>query len=301
MPPTKRSKDARCPAPTSGAVRKELKGSKEELACAPFTELANRLNFIELLYHFHARPRISFVTGQSGSRTYGELGSALLTKMDLDTLLSPGKLFLDIGAGIGKPAMHAALSSGCDTISYEIGGAPAKIAVPLFRNLFAKCAVEKYSLGRHQFVHADVRENDSGLGKAIASASVILINNKAFDVALILWIEEQLKQFARTNTHIFVTSHLGSLRRRITAPNVRQIDDISLSLMRCPDIRGDVLWSSKETILHHYVFHRPETLRSTIVGNPIGPPGFHAVGCDGQPGSPEWQPRIHHTKHPVWL
>ncbi|KAJ7826120.1 hypothetical protein B0H14DRAFT_3145007 [Mycena olivaceomarginata] len=237
MPPTKRSKDARCPAPTSGAIRKELKGSNEELACAPFTEIANRLNFIELLYHFHARPRISFVTGQSGSRTYGELAR--------------GKLFLDIGADIGKPAMHAALSSGCDTISYEIGGAPAKIAVPLFRNLFAKCAVEKYPLGCHQFVHADVRENDSGLGKAIASASVILINNKAFDVALILWIEEQLKQFARTNTHIFVTSHLGSLRRRITAPNVRQIDDISLSLMRCPDIRGDVLWSSKEMILHH--------------------------------------------------
>jgi hypothetical protein len=50
MPPTKRSKDARCPGPTSGAVRKELKGSKEELACAPFTELANGLNFIELLY-----------------------------------------------------------------------------------------------------------------------------------------------------------------------------------------------------------------------------------------------------------
>ncbi|KAJ7940102.1 hypothetical protein B0H13DRAFT_2300174 [Mycena leptocephala] len=156
MPPTKRSKDARYPAPTSGAVRKELKGSKEELAFAPFTELANRLNFIELLYHFHARPRILFVTGQSGNRTYGELGSGLLTKMDLDTLLSPGKLFLDIGAGIGKPAMHAALSSGCDTIVYEIGGAPAKIAVPLFRNLFAKCAVEKYPLGRHQFVHADV-------------------------------------------------------------------------------------------------------------------------------------------------
>jgi hypothetical protein len=58
---------------------------------------------------------------------------------------------------------------------------------------------------------------------------------------------------------------------------------------------------SKETILHHYVFHRPETLRSTIVGNPIGPPGFHAVAAMGSLEVQNGSQGFHHAKHPVWL
>lgn len=207
------SRGANCPSPTSTTARQDLKQAREDLAAAPFDGPQDRLNFVGLVYKTHAGPHIEYVNGQSGSETFGELEPSLLQQMDLGRLLSPGQLFLDMGAGYGGPSLFAGLLTGCDTISYEISEAPAKLSMPMYRSVFAKCAdefakrVEKFakspdelaksaderaesadafeksafSLGCMQFLHEDMRCDETGLGRAIADASVILVNNLVFE------------------------------------------------------------------------------------------------------------------------
>ncbi|KAJ7854806.1 hypothetical protein B0H14DRAFT_2579643 [Mycena olivaceomarginata] len=266
MPPpsTKQSKAFRCPAPTSGAVRKELQSSQKQLAQAAFSNREDRLEFLELLFN-----------------TYGELGPGLLAKMDLDTWLSPGKVFLDIGAGIGEPAISVLL----------LLNSPFHF----FAN-FAKCAAEKYPLGCHQFVHADVRASEASLGRAITCASVTLINNKVFDAALMLWIELQLKQFAQANTHIFVTARLGSIRRPMPSPNFRRIDDISFLLTEHPDIIGYVSWTNTETAVYHYVFRQQGPTDGKFSGPLSTLPGFIIMVQSGRQEVQNGSPLMHHAR-----
>ncbi|KAF8194909.1 hypothetical protein K438DRAFT_1968862 [Mycena galopus ATCC 62051] len=249
-PPT--TKVSQCPAPTSGSVRKELGSSESQLANAAFGDAAQRLAFLDLVYDLHGSPRISFVNGRVGSETFGELGPVALKATDLGKWLGPGMVLLDIGAGVGEPALYAALLTGCDTISYEICDAPAKLAALLFRKISAKCAAEGYPMGCHQYVHADIETRPYDFPKAVASANVIILNNKLFSAELMLYIETQLKLFAQPNTRIFVTAELGSLRRPTSTPNIRQTDDISLLLTKERDIGTFVSWTGTETTVYHF-------------------------------------------------
>ncbi|KAJ7193180.1 hypothetical protein GGX14DRAFT_405794 [Mycena pura] len=206
MPSARMSKAARCPAPTLGLT--------DELEELRFTDLDQRLHFLDRLEDLHAGPKILFVNGQSGSDTYG------------------------------KPGMYTALSSGCHTISYEINPAPAKIAVPLYHKLFLKCAAENFTLGRQHYVHKDVQLKAAHLGSTIAQANVILINNKVFDA-------DALKEFALPGTHVFVTLPLGSIRHVTSSPNSQQVAGISLLLGNPSEIQGSVSRTSTLITLCH--------------------------------------------------
>ncbi|KAJ7021345.1 hypothetical protein C8F04DRAFT_1314693 [Mycena alexandri] len=87
----------------------------------------------------HQRQALLSVNGGSGSKTFGEVGPELLGLLNLSELLSPTDLMLDLGAGIGYPAM-------CNTVSYEIGLAPSRIAGTLFRAVARKCRDNGYPI-----------------------------------------------------------------------------------------------------------------------------------------------------------
>ncbi|KAJ7878951.1 hypothetical protein B0H13DRAFT_2346274 [Mycena leptocephala] len=137
--------------------------------------------------------------------------------------------------------------------------------------------------------------DETSLGRAISCASVILINNKVFDAALMLWIELQLKQFAQANTHIFVTARLGSIRRPMPPPNVRRIDDISFLLTEHPDIIGYVSWTNTETAAYHYVFRQQGPTDGEFSGPPVNASGFIITVQNGRQEAQNGSPLMHHA------
>ncbi|KAJ6553818.1 histone methylation protein DOT1-domain-containing protein [Mycena vulgaris] len=277
------------PAPTSGVVRKERLSPQiqDPLAAAPFRDGTDRVAFLELAYDLQSSRHIHEVRGQTGSQTYGDLGPALLGKLNLRELLSMGDLMVDLGSGIGHPAMYAGLLCGCDTVSYEISDEPAKIAVALFRTVAQKCRNEGYSMGSHAFIHADMTIYPS-VGTAIACAKVILINNKAFTADLRTWLDKALK-LAPPGTHIFVTQPLGTIRDKAhsstLSQNIRKGNDISLSMERLEPIIGRPGWAHGEITVDQYAVkgHRsfipsfwPDSAASSL-WQPTDPP--HETSC----------------------
>ncbi|KAJ7709236.1 hypothetical protein B0H16DRAFT_1746000 [Mycena metata] len=170
--------------------------------------------------------------------------------------------------------MYAALLCRCDTVSYEIALGPAQIAVPLFRTVAQKCGDSGYSMGSHAFIHADTMI-DPSVGRAIACAKVILIDNKEFPDDLTMWIDGALQKSAPGN-HIFVTQQLDTVHSSASSENARTYNDISLSMDRLPDIEGRLGWAHREIVVFHYV----------VRGDRPSVPSFWPDGA----GSSLWQP-----------
>ncbi|KAJ7021066.1 hypothetical protein C8F04DRAFT_1195894 [Mycena alexandri] len=205
----------------------------------------------------------------SGSKTFGEVGPELLGLLNLSELLSPTDLMLDLGAGIGHPAM-------CNMVSYEIGLAPSWIAGTLFRAVARKCRDNGYPISHHAFIQADMMV-DPSVARAISCAKVILLNNMVYEPDLMEWISAALLKYAPPSTHIFVTKRLDNAAQSSTvSQNTCKSSNISLSLNRLPDIVSRPRWAHQEITVSHYV----------VPGNRPSIPSFWPDGTE----SSAWQP-----------
>lgn len=115
------------------------------------------------------------------SEVYGELMPALVAELVRSSGLGPGKLFVDLGSGVGNVVLQAAIQSGCDGYGIEIMEAPAKIAAGHLVQFKERCRMWGVSAGDVEFEQGNMLENETQVTKMLAKADVVLVNNKVFD------------------------------------------------------------------------------------------------------------------------
>ncbi|CAD5206712.1 unnamed protein product [Bursaphelenchus okinawaensis] len=189
------------------------------------------------------------------SETYGETSFNRM-QMIIDELKPTNQdVFVDLGSGVGQLVAHMAGGSKVKkAFGIEIAQLPAKFAAKLeeeFRKLmkFFGKKVRPFSLERGNFLESNYRE------LITQDATIIFINNYAFQSDLEAKIKQNLLSELKNGTRIISTKPYGALNKNITE---RQLNDISsildvVELKRCPN---PCSWTSNDVPYYlHVVNH----------------------------------------------
>lgn len=113
------------------------------------------------------------------SAVYGELTPRFVSELVRVGALAPGKLFVDLGAGVGNVVLQAALESGCDAFGVELAERPAQVAVTFLDQFERRCKMWGVSAGHVELCEADMLES-ARVDELLPRADVVLVNNKVF-------------------------------------------------------------------------------------------------------------------------
>ncbi|GAA6063723.1 hypothetical protein JCM10212_001834 [Sporobolomyces blumeae] len=114
---------------------------------------------------------------------YGELLPKFMNEIFEKTRLGPGKVFVDLGSGVGNCVVQAALATGADSYGFENMPHASHLA-----RLQLSEATERFKLwgldaGAMTVVETDFCENPE-VPKVLRKADVVLVNNEVFTAAL---------------------------------------------------------------------------------------------------------------------
>ncbi|CAD5209780.1 unnamed protein product [Bursaphelenchus xylophilus] len=198
------------------------------------------------------------------SETYGETSFNRM-QMIIDELKPTNQdVFVDLGSGVGQLVAHMAGGSRVKkAFGIEIAQLPAKFAARLeeeFRKLmkFFGKKVRPFSLERGNFLDENYRE------LITQDATIIFINNYAFQSDLEAKIKQNLLSELKNGTKIISTKPYGALNKNITE---RQLNDISsildvVELKRCPN---PCSWTSNDVPYYLHVVNH-EKLEKYFLG-----------------------------------
>lgn len=205
--------------------------------------LANRANFPATRNERLPLQLIVHILEQSYSRTvapdadmlrhykgfsnnvYGEIKPIFVDHFLKKVKLRPGKVFLDMGSGIGNVVLQVAAQCQCESHGIEIMQKPAQLAEKQCAEFTRRMQYYGKSCGEVSLVHGDFLENKHTLD-VIAKADVILVNNYAFDAALnhsILHLFLDLKDKTKVIT---LKSFVAPDRRSINQRNMSDVVNI---------------------------------------------------------------------------
>jgi len=220
------------------------------------------LRIIEETYQRCIGPHVGALRRYSAfsSEVYGELTPYLVTEIlrevgitDNPSKCGEGKLFLDLGSGVGNVVLQAALQSGCRAFGVEVMEHPARLSGVQLEQMKMRCRMWGVDMGEAEVLRGDMTACPR-VDELISQADVVLVNNFVFKEELnnalrskFLDLKEgaivvSLKPFAPTSNN-----------QRLTE---RNIDDIAVAIFDVvsrPYHSGTVSWSSGSG---NYYLHR---------------------------------------------
>jgi H3 lysine-79-specific histone-lysine N-methyltransferase len=151
---------------------------------------------------------------ENGSdNVYGELLHPLVTRILVEELgLTSGKVFVDLGSGVGNVVLQAALEIGCESWGCEMMDNACDLADKQHDEFATRCMLWGIKPGRVRLERGDFRLNDR-IHKALQRADAVLVNNQAFtsqlnDALVSMFLDLKpgckivsLKSFVRSSAH----------------------------------------------------------------------------------------------------
>ncbi|KAJ1972963.1 Nucleosomal histone H3-Lys79 methylase [Dimargaris xerosporica] len=137
-----------------------------------------------ILFQTYSRTAASYAEALTNyeafsSQVYGEVNGSLVHEMLSKTQLAPGKVFVDMGCGIGNVVLQVAAEVGCESHGIEIMERPSFLAMRQAEEFAAR--MQAYGLPHGQVV---IRRGDflntPALHPTLSTADVVLVNNYAF-------------------------------------------------------------------------------------------------------------------------
>jgi H3 lysine-79-specific histone-lysine N-methyltransferase len=113
------------------------------------------------------------------SEVYGELTPRFVSELVRVGGLGPGKLFVDLGAGVANVVCQAALESGCAAFGVEVNAAPARVAAEHARQFEIRAKMWGLTHGAIELEQGDML-NSRRVDELLPQADVVLVNNKVF-------------------------------------------------------------------------------------------------------------------------
>ncbi|CCD69916.1 Histone-lysine N-methyltransferase, H3 lysine-79 specific [Caenorhabditis elegans] len=161
------------------------------------------------------------------SETYGETNPEQLISIIDELNIGPQDVFVDLGSGIGQLVCLTAAYAKCKkSVGIELSQVPSNFAQDLagyfkkFMSHFGK------NHGKFEHIQGDFL-NPKFKQLICEEATVIFINNFAFDAALMLRINTELLQDLKHGTRIVTTKELGTNKKEITFRSTSDINAIS--------------------------------------------------------------------------
>lgn len=114
------------------------------------------------------------------STVYGELMPSLAHEIIVLTGLGEGKLFLDLGSGVGNVVVQASLQTGCKGFGVELMPAPAKVGKEMVECLKVRCRMWGVRIGEVELEEGDMLKS-AKVDELIGKADVVLVDNKVFE------------------------------------------------------------------------------------------------------------------------
>ncbi|KAI9820973.1 MAG: Nucleosomal histone H3-Lys79 methylase [Thelocarpon impressellum] len=114
---------------------------------------------------------------------YGELLPRFSSMIFSDTELKSDDVFVDLGSGVGNVVLQAALQVGCESWGCEVMGNACDLASRQETEFAARCRLWGLSAGSVHLERGDFLKN-AAIGRVLARADVVLVNNQAFTPAL---------------------------------------------------------------------------------------------------------------------
>lgn len=114
------------------------------------------------------------------NNVYGELLPGFCTKIFNETGLTKDGVFVDLGSGVGNVTLQAALEVGCESWGCEIMPLASELAALQKTEVEARAAAWGLPTGKITLLSEDF-VNNAQIQGALRRASVVLVNNYAFD------------------------------------------------------------------------------------------------------------------------
>lgn len=114
------------------------------------------------------------------NNVYGELLPNFCTKIFNETGLTKDGVFVDLGSGVGNVTLQAALEVGCESFGCEIMPLASELAALQKSELEARAQAWGLPTGQITLLSEDF-VNNASIQAALRRATVVLVNNYAFD------------------------------------------------------------------------------------------------------------------------
>ncbi len=146
------------------------------------------LRIIEETYQRCIGPHVGALRRYSAfsSEVYGELTPYLVTEIlrevgitDNPSKCGEGKLFLDLGSGVGNVVLQAALQSGCRAFGVEVMEHPARLSGVQLEQMKMRCRMWGVDMGEAEVLRGDMTACPR-VDELISQADVVLVNNFVF-------------------------------------------------------------------------------------------------------------------------
>ncbi|GAA5981024.1 hypothetical protein JCM11641_001433 [Rhodosporidiobolus odoratus] len=154
---------------------KEMKGLKEKVWQKVFYQCYDRSvgPEVEELRRYEA----------FSDNVYGELLPGFMNEIFEKTHLGPGKVFVDLGSGVGNCVVQAALATGATSYGFENMAAASRLARRQVDEAEKRFRMWGLNGGEMKVVEADFCQNPE-VGPVMQKADVVLVNNEVFSSAL---------------------------------------------------------------------------------------------------------------------
>ena len=122
------------------------------------------------------------------SQTYGESNIPLVAKLVAENKQMEGKIFVDLGSGVGQVCMMvAALSRASKCFGIELMPNPAHYATNLLANFQSRAKQSGVTLCPIELIEGDFLKSEA-VTTALSSAGLVYINNPRFTPELNLQV-----------------------------------------------------------------------------------------------------------------
>ncbi|KAK7202534.1 histone methylation protein DOT1-domain-containing protein [Myxozyma melibiosi] len=159
-------------------ITKSLGGSRENM-----TAFAHEI--LSEIYGRVVSPHVSELRKYEAfsSNVYGELLPKFVTKIFRELEMDSGSVFVDLGSGVGNCVLQAALELGCRAYGCEMMPRASALATRQENELKERLKLWGVEPGETTLLAGDFVTNEE-IGGALENATVLLVNNYAFDAEL---------------------------------------------------------------------------------------------------------------------
>ncbi|PVV01166.1 hypothetical protein BB560_004424 [Smittium megazygosporum] len=158
------------------------------------------------------------------NNVYGEINPVLVDEIIKKCKVGSSDLFLDLGCGIGNVVIQVAMQTGCKSVGVEVMDVPAFLGYEQEKEYNMRMRAFGLERGFVRILHEDFLES-SLVSEVLKSATVILVNNHAFDSSL----NQKLMQMfldLEDGTQIISLKPFGLLDFKINIRNAGSFESI---------------------------------------------------------------------------
>ncbi|OMJ20370.1 Histone-lysine N-methyltransferase, H3 lysine-79 specific [Smittium culicis] len=117
------------------------------------------------------------------NNVYGEVNPILVNEFIKKCKISHNDIFVDLGCGIGNVVIQVAIQTGCASYGVEVMDTPASLAQLQVNEYNLRMKSYNLKRGIAHITHGDFLEDQFAIN-ILKSATVVLVNNHAFDSTL---------------------------------------------------------------------------------------------------------------------